>query len=80
MSENPFKAESWCCIYCGTPDPDEAMWMFFKADPEHEKPSFAALFWMCGSCKNTEYMTSDKPYKLFQSTFAEGTNAKSASD
>ena len=67
--QNPFKAQSWCCLYCGTPDPDEAMWMFFKAEPEHEKHSMAALFWMCGSCKNTRYHDDEKPWEAFCKIF-----------
>ena len=66
---NPFKAEAWCCIYCGTPDPDESLWTFFKSDDSHEKPSMAALFWMCGSCKNSRYHTDDLPYQAFCKVF-----------
>ena len=70
-SKNPFNAASWCCVYCGTPDPDEVMWMLFKSEESHEKPSMAALFWMCGSCKNTRYHTDDLPYQAFKRTFSD---------
>ena len=73
MTQDPFNAGSWCCLYCGTPDPDEAMWMFFKAQEDHEKCSMAALFWMCGSCKNTRYHNDDKPYQRFCEIFSEDT-------
>lgn len=45
--------------------------MFFKSDDAHEKHSMAALFWMCGTCKNTRYHTDDLPYQAFKRVFSD---------